>query len=133
VDVELSLTRFANVSGKRFFLTPNLMNKNTYVPEPVQDRKSNVVRRIGYVDVDTVTYRLPEEMYPEFLPDAINIKNTFGEYEASFKVDQGKLIYIRRLKMNKGEFPPSSYPEFIEFFRSISKADNVKMVFMTKT
>ena len=133
INVELALTRFANVSGKRFFLTPNLMNRNTYVPEPVQDRKSNVVRKIGYIDVDTVRYRLPEEIYPEFLPEAIEIKSMFGEYEASFSIEPGNVVYVRRLRMNKGEFPPSSYSEFVDFYRSISKADNIKMVFMTKT
>jgi len=35
--------------------------------------------------------------------------------------------------MKKGEFPPESYQEFIEFFKGITKADNIKLVFMSKT
>jgi hypothetical protein len=32
-----------------------------------------------------------------------------------------------------GEFPPEAYEELIEFYRSVSKADNTKLVFLNKT
>jgi hypothetical protein len=48
-------------------------------------------------------------------------------------VEQGKLVYIRKIKMNKGTFPASSYREMVDFYRAISKADNTKMVFISKT
>lgn len=133
VDLDLGLTRFANVSGKRIFVTPNLLNRNNYVPETVTERKSNVVRKIAFTDIDTIRYHLPEEIYPEFLPDPIKIESRFGQYEAKFIVEQGRLIYTRKLKMNKGVFPPSSYQELIDFYRGVSKADNTRMVFMSKT
>ncbi len=133
VNLDLSLRRLATVSGKRLFLTPNLMNRSTFVPEKVESRKTKVVRKMAYLDLDTVYYSLPEEIYPEFLPEPSKISSRFGEYEASYKVDQGKLVYIRRVKMNKGEFPPESYAELIDFYRSINKADNIKIVFLTKT
>lgn len=133
VNLELSLNRFANVSGKRIFLTPNLLNRNTYVPEPVEHRKTNVVKRFAYTDVDTIHYRLPEQIYPEFLPKDVSITSRFGEYYATFKVENGSLTYTREIKMNKGTFPPESYQELIDFYRNISKADNIKMVFVNKT
>jgi hypothetical protein len=133
VELDLTLNRFANVSGKRIFLTPNLMNRSTYIPEKVENRKTKVFRKMAYTDLDTIRYHLPEEIYPEFLPEDVKIKNRFGEYEASFKVQQGKLIYMRKVKMNKGEFPADSYNELIDFYRSITKADNTKLVFMSKT
>jgi transglutaminase-like putative cysteine protease len=133
VKANLILNRLATVSGKRLFLTPNLMNRSTYVPEKLEQRKTSVVKRMAYTDVDTIYYKLPEEIYPEFIPEPFNLKSRFGEYESSFKIDQGSLIYIRKIKMNKGEFPPESYNELIEFYKNINKADHVKMVFMNKT
>ncbi len=133
VNLDLNLRRYATVSGKRIFLSPNLMNKSTYVPEKIQSRKSKVFQRSAYTDLDTIKYHLPEEIYPEYLPEPVKLSTRFGEYEASFKIDQGSLIYIRRVKMLKGEFPPESYQELIDFYKSIGKADNIKMVFMTKT
>ncbi len=133
VDVQLVLNRLATVSGKRIFLTPNLMNRSTYIPEKLEKRNMNVVLRTPYVDHDRISYHLPEEVYPEFLPEPIVIKSRFGEYESSFKVDQGSLIYTRKVKMNKGEFPAESYNELIEFYKNINKADHIKMVFLNKT
>jgi transglutaminase-like putative cysteine protease len=133
VNLDLGLRRYATVNGKRMFLTPNLMERSTFVPEKVQQRTTNVVRDFPYIDTDTIRYHLPEEIYPEFLPQPVKLSTRFGEYEATFKVDQGSLIYTRRMKMNKGEFPPESYNELIDFYKNISKADNTKVVFMTKT
>jgi hypothetical protein len=133
VNADLVIRRFATVSGKRIFLTPNLLNKSTYLPEKLEKRKTTVVLRRPFTDLDTIRYHLPEGIYPEFLPEAVKIRSRFGEYEATFTIEQGKLIYIRRLKMNKGEFPAESYTEFSEFFKSLNKADNTKIVFMSKT
>jgi transglutaminase-like putative cysteine protease len=133
VHVDLSLKRFATVSGKRLFLTPNLMNRSTYVPEKLETRKTNVVTRNAYTHIDTIRYHLPEGIYPEFMPSPAKVKSRFGEYEAGFTLDQDNLIYTRKVRMIKGEFPPESYTELIEFYRSVNKADNTKMVFLSKT
>ena len=67
------------------------------------------------------------------MPQPIKVKSRFGEYEATFTLDQDNLIYIRKLKVNNGEFPPESYNELVEFYRNLNKADNTKMVFLSKT
>lgn len=133
VEVQLILNRYATVSGKRIFLSPNLMNRSTLVPEKLEKRNSTIVLRMPYIDHDRISYHLPEEIYPEFLPEPIILKSRFGEYESGFKIDQGSLIYTRKIKMNKGEFPADSYNELIEFYKNINKADHIKMVFMNKT
>ena len=133
VNAELMLPRFATASGKRIFLTPNLMNKSTYIPEKLEVRKTNIVLRMPFTDLDTIQYHLPEGIYPEFLPEKVTVKSRFGEYESHYTVDQGQLLYVRKLKMKKGEFPADSYKEFTDFYKSINKADNTKIVFMSKT
>jgi hypothetical protein len=109
------------------------LNRSGYVPEPVEHRKTNVFKGLAYTDVDTIRYQLPEQVYPEFLPKDVKITSRFGEYEARFKVENGNLTYTRKVIMNKGKFPPESYQELIDFYRGISKADNMKMVFLNKT
>lgn len=133
VTAELKMNRFATISGKRIFLTPNLMNRNNSVPEKVEDRKTEIVSKFAYVDFDTIHYVLPEGIYPEFLPQDVTLTSRFGEYNATYTVDAGTLTYTRKLKMKKGTFPASSYQELLDFYRGISKADNMKMVFMSKT
>jgi hypothetical protein len=133
VNMDLNLKRWASVSGKRIFMMPNLMNRSTFLPEKIESRKTALKLQMGYIDLDTIRYHLPEGIYPEFLPEPAKIRSRFGEYEATFTLDDGSLVYIRKLKMNKGEFPPESYKEFSEFYKSINKADNTKIVFLSKT
>jgi len=133
VEVEYTLNRLATVNGKRIFLTPNLMNRMGYIPEKLEKRNTNIVLRTPYLDIDTIEYTIPEIIYPEFVPEPVKIKSRFGEYEASYQLDQGKVIYIRRIKMNKGEFPAESYTEFQEFYKNVNKADQAKIVFVNKT
>ena len=86
-----------------------------------------------YIDTDTIVYKIPDVLYPEFTPQPARITSRFGEYESSVKFEQGKLIYVRTVKMNAGEFPADAYNELIDFYKSINKADNLKLVFLNKT
>lgn len=133
VNVDLTLNRYASVSGKRLFITPNLMNRITYIPEKATERKTDVVRKNNFIDYDTVIISIPENIYPEFLPEPVKINSKFGEYETDFKFDAGKVIYTRRLKMWKGRFPKETYNQLVDFYKNISKADNTKLVFLSKT
>ena len=109
------------------------MNRNTSIPEKIVERKTEVVRNFNYLDLDTIKFSLPENLYPEFLPEPIKIISKFGEYEASFKFDAGKVVYIRRMKVWKGRFPKETYSELVDFYKNVSKADNIKLVFLNKT
>jgi len=133
VNVDLTLNRYASVSGKRIFLTPNLLNRFTSIPPKNENRKNPILRKSSYLDIDSITFHIPEEIYPEFVPQPIKISNQYGEYESTVKFDQGKLLYVRKLKMKPGEFPASSYNEMVDFYKSINKADNIKLVFLSKT
>jgi transglutaminase-like putative cysteine protease len=133
VSTDLRLNRFASVSGKRVFLTPNLSNRSTFIPEKLETRASPVVRKTAYTDYDTIHYSLPEGIYPEFVPPPVSFSSQFGEYEAAFKFSEKGLIYTRRVKMKKGIFPPASYNELIEFYKNMNRADHTKVVFLNKT
>lgn len=133
VTLDLNLKKLATVTGKRLMLTPNLMNRSTFIPEKVESRKTEIVRNFCHTDYDTVRFHIPEEIYPEFLPEPVKLKSRFGEYEASYKIDQGLVVYTRKIIVYKGRYPASSYQEFVDFYKGVSKADNSKLVFLNKT
>ena len=53
VSLDLTLNRYATVSGKRLFLTPNLMNRISFIPQKVENRKTIVVRKNTYTHLDS--------------------------------------------------------------------------------
>lgn len=133
VTLDLTMSRYATVSGKRLFVTPNLMNRTTQIPEKIAERKTDVVRKLNWMDLDTIQFNVPENLYPEFLPQPVKITSKFGEYESSFKFDAGKVTYTRRMKVWKGRFPKETYNELVDFYKNVGKADNIKLVFLNKT
>jgi len=75
VELDLTLNRYASVSGKRLFVTPNLMNRISHIPEKTTERKTDVIRRTNFLDIDTVIFTIPENLYPEFLPQLVKINS----------------------------------------------------------
>jgi len=133
VKLDLTLNKYASVSNKRIFVTPNLLNRSSFIPEKVENRKTPFVIKMGYTDIDTIKFQIPENIYPEFLPPDSKFTSRFGTYEAGFKLEQGSLIYFRRMTRKDGEYPAEAYQELIDFYKSINKADNAKLVFLSKT
>jgi transglutaminase-like putative cysteine protease len=133
LKMDLTLPRFASVSGKRLFLTPNLMNKSSFIPEKVTDRKMDVILYNAYTHIDTINYKISDQIYPEYLPESVKIESRFGSYEATFKVEQGNLVYARKFVRKNGRFPASTYGELTDFYKAVNKSDNVKIVFLNKT
>lgn len=131
--LNLSINKYAAISGKRLFITPNLMNQLSAVPSKVDNRRLDVISGMPYIDTDVISYQLPASTFEaELLPDPQVINSRFGEYSASVKIEKNALIYTRTLRMNNGRFPASSYNELIDFYKKIQKADKMQVVLATK-
>ncbi len=134
VTEKLSLTvrKYASRSGTRIFLTPNLMSAWSSVPPPVENRRTDVVTNMDFIDTDTVVYHLPRGFGIEFVPEKVEISSKFGSYSAAMEARDGMLTYTRRMSMHKGRYPAATYPELVEFYRKVAKADKMQVVFVNK-
>ncbi|WP_439880251.1 DUF3857 domain-containing protein [Pontibacter sp. MBLB2868] len=128
--LELSLNKCATITGKRLFLSPNLMNKWTYAPEQLANRTTDIVRTMAFMDVDTVVFDLPAGYSLEHKPKDQELKSEFGEYKFSIKVEGQQVTYIRILQMKKGVFKPEAYTPYLEFLNNIIKGDKQQIVFV---
>ena len=114
--------------GKRLFVPLNLMNKTTYIPPKVKERKTDVVLNFTFVDIDTIMYQLPDGYQIESKPNNIDIKSEFGEYSATLTINDRNVVYVRTRKMNTGRFPPEFYEKLIDFYKTTVKADKAELV-----
>ena len=69
----------------------------------------------------------------EFLPDNFSIKTEFGEYKTELIPSDGKLVYIRTFKLNKGHYKKEQYKDFADFLRKVKSADQIKLAIVNKT
>jgi len=126
-NLNYTVSSYALHSGTRMFLSLNMIDKWTAIP-PVNSHRRNPITVYKAMSWgDTVVYEIPASLKPEFLPDPTNLQTKFGSYHSEIKFVDWKLIYVRTLQTNDGQFPGEDYEAFREFYRQVAKADNIKI------
>ena len=126
--LELTVSHYASVTGKRLFIQPNLLTRTHNKPTLDKERRYNIVMNYEYKDVDTVHIKLPSGYKPEAMPKDVNITSAFGRYSSRVRLENNEIIYYRSMEKLSGEFPPTAYADLVKFYEQIYKADRDKVV-----
>lgn len=134
IDESLTITvsNYATITGKRLFITPNVMSRSYRKPSADSTRKYDIVFNNSYKDVDSVEIELPAGYEPEAMPRDVTVSSPFGKYTASVKLSGNKLSYFRHMEYYSGRFPASDYAELVKFYEAIYKADRARAVLVKK-
>ncbi|NTV83755.1 MAG: DUF3857 domain-containing protein, partial [Bacteroidales bacterium] len=135
---EPSLTETININfenyltsiNNKFILTLNCTNRMSNSLTGSRGRKADIVNSEGSTEIDSLVYQLPAALKIESLPDPVVLNSPFGTYRSEVITGEDYLIYIRKLRINKGTYPAASYAEFVEFIDQILVADEGKCVFI---
>jgi hypothetical protein len=127
-ELDLMVNNFATVSGKRMFITPNLLNKASTKLTEDTSRKYGLEFRLEYRDVDTVMINIPTGYKVESIAQDVNLKTKFGSYSASMKFADNKITYIRTREQYAGKYVVKDYSELVKYFNAIYKADRNRIV-----
>jgi hypothetical protein len=130
--LQLTAENYAQVTGKRLFIAPNILTKTHRKLIPDDSRKYDVQLSFAFTDIDTTEITLPPGYQPEALPAPVSIDTKFGRFSSSVKVERDKIIYYRRLENFSGRFPPTAYNDLVKFRETVYKADRAKAVFVKK-
>ncbi len=133
INLDLLINNYISVSGNRFFLPMNLMNKSDYMPPKVKDRKNDLYLGYNYYDIDTIVYTLPEEYELEYLPENLSSDYPFGSYSVEIYKENDKLMFIRKRSMKKGTYDKELYESFREYYGDVMKGDHLKALLKKKT
>jgi hypothetical protein len=130
----LSVTakNYAQVSGSRLFVVPNILTRSHNKLLPDDTRKFDVEINSEYKDVDTVEIKIPSGYQPEAMPQPIKIDTKFGRYSIAANVQGDKIIYYRKMEQFKGRFPATAYNELVKFYDEIYRSDRSKVVLVKK-
>lgn len=128
LNARLELNSLVSISSKRMFINPNLANRLEDLPKKAEDRKTDFVCSVPFIDIDKVVYNLPEGYSAEFIPQPVSIESKFGNYQAKVEIQGQQLFYNRSLKIEEGRFAPEEYNEYVQFMQDVSKADGAKVV-----
>lgn len=130
IEEQLSFTvpSVANKMGKRLVLELNKLNKETYSPKKVFNRRSDIQIQRTMLESDTIEYIVPSGYTLESRIKPTLLKSEFGTYMAKVEFNDQKLIYIRNVQFNKGTYDKSLYADFVTFFQDIRSADLQKVL-----
>jgi transglutaminase-like putative cysteine protease len=123
---------YASVSGKRMFIMPDILNRNTVKFKTEDQRKYDIEYAYSFTDKDTVAIKIPTGYNIESMPKDVTINNKFGDYEIHFKVEDNNITCTRLFKQSKARFPATDYPELVKYYETIYKADRSRIVFIKK-
>ena len=134
IDEQLQLVAngYASVSGKRLFVMPNILSKNSVKLSALEQRKYDIDYSSSFMNIDTINIQIPSDYTIEAMPKDIIINNKFGSYEIHFRAEGEKINCTRLYKRSEGRFPPSDYAELVKFYDDMYKADRSRIVFVKK-
>lgn len=127
-NLEITALNYAALTGKRLFVTPNIISRSGLKLKKDETRKYPVSFTYGYADTDTATITLPDGYRPEAIPPQLNLNTKFGKYSSSVEVKGAKIFYYRYFEKFSGEFPAADYNELVKFYDQIYKADRNRIV-----
>jgi hypothetical protein len=131
-NLDLVAPGYAQVSGKRLFVAPNIMSRSQRRLRPDDDRKYELVLYYEYRDIDTAEIAIPAGYQPEAIPPDVNVDSKFGKYSASVKVLADKIIYYRNLEKYSGRWAAADYTGLVKFYEQLYKADHNRVVLVKK-
>jgi hypothetical protein len=130
-ELDMSLDNYATISGKRIFITPNLLSKSMY-KSTEKERMFPIWLKTAAREIDTVEIEVPAGYEPEALPAAVSLKTRYGSYSCSAKFVNNKIIYYRTKEQYTGHYPASYYKDFAAYFDAMYKADRARVVLVKK-
>lgn len=134
LDYKMDVPQFGSKAGKRLFLPLNPVNAFSDVP-PANDKRLHPVEvSTGYVEQDTIIFRLPEGYSVESIPaENTTLTTEFGSYSSQIFRQEKALVLVRRLEMKPVRLPAERYGEWRNFCRDVAKSDAMKVVLVNKT
>lgn len=130
---EVEFEKLAKQSGDRLFYTPFVFTNASGIKLPNVDRQHPIHIKYPYSEVDSVELIMPNAYYPEKEIESTELKSKFGKYKRLVIKKDDSYLFIREFDFNDGVYPPSDYEEFRDFFKTIRKYDNEKLVLINRT
>ena len=115
--------------GSRRFVSVNPFPQS-WVPDPVDDRRLPVVFSRPRMLVDTVHLSFPNglEIESGLLTEPLVYEHPAGEYRAEMRAGENSVTWIRTLLLRSVSLPAEAYADFRQFFIDLGKAESVQLV-----
>jgi hypothetical protein len=81
---------------------------------------------------ETTKIKLPAGFEVDEMPDAVKLETAFGNYSTSYVVQDGHLLFTRKLVVRAATIPVADYSKVRSFFERIRAAEGSPVVLVRK-
>lgn len=131
VDMKLDIEKIPQFkAGNKMFLNQRI-NEMWRLKMPKSDKREyDYYFTSPFYKVDTTVYHLPEEFFPETLPQPVVIECEFASYSTSFSYDKtsNQLFSIAVLELKKNKIPAARYSEIKSFVEKVMSDETQKLI-----
>lgn len=132
-NIKLSATSYADANNNKLMFVVNAFNNYSKTPRRYRTRENAFEISRGFFDQDEIEIVVPENYVLEAMPNNLELKNKFGEYQMEL-ISKGpnQFIYKRKLLIKEGAYESKEYDEYRLFREQVAKNDNAKIVLTQK-
>ena len=130
--LDLSVTAYAHVTGKRIFITPDILRRSTTKLPEEKERKLDFQFKDESREIDSVEIKIPGGYMVESQPKDLLLETKYGRFQTSLQIKEDKILYHRYADQYSGRFPASSCEEIRTYFNRIYDADQAQIVLVKK-
>jgi Domain of Unknown Function with PDB structure (DUF3857)/Transglutaminase-like superfamily len=128
LDVEFKSPSYAqSMRGRLLVFKPAIVSRRSKYFLASDDRKYPVVLESEAYS-ETVKIKLPVGFQVDEMPDAVELKQPFGQYSAAIEVKDGHLIFKRTLVLKSTTIPAEQYAAVRSFFGRIYGIEQAPVV-----
>ncbi|MBS1669264.1 MAG: DUF3857 domain-containing protein [Bacteroidetes bacterium] len=131
-SLTINAPNYAQVTGKRLFVAPNILNRSNERLKPDSNRKYPIDIKESYTEIDSVEIKIPSGFELEAAPQDNKLETQFGKFYSSVKLLSDKLVYYRYRVQYRKRFPATEYEKLANYFEQIYKADHAKLVLVKR-
>ena len=81
---------------------------------------------------EIATFNLPTGFVVDEMPDAVSLETPFGKYTTNYETKDGKLIFTRKMVMNRTTVAVEKYNSVKDFYSKILAAEQAPVVLLRK-
>jgi hypothetical protein len=131
-SLRLSVNNYAQLTGKRIFINPDIMTRSTEKLTDDKNRRLNIELKEEYRYVDSVQISIPPGYEMESKSTDTELKSKYGKYVNKMLVTGDKIIYYRQLEQYSGRFLAKEYSDVVKFYNDMYDADHTSIVLVKK-
>lgn len=132
LDVEFSAPSYGQLMQNRLLIFKPAIVSRTNSVDLTEKLRTHSVMLEAESFSETATFNLPTGFVIDEMPDAVSLDTPFGKYTTNYEAKDGKLVFTRKMVMNRTTVSVEKYNSVKDFYSKILAAEQAPVVLLRK-